>query len=285
MKRSLLLSFSCLMLSFCLYGQQSLNGINARQMVQDSSWQLRPGVLRRDLRYLDSSGKIVSVKVIRAKLKKNKLVLEAATPDNKDQFGRQTVPREMKMEDQPDHEVIAGINADFFNMKNGTPLGPVVKEGRIIKGGDSHMNCFVGVLNSGKILMGDAVAFQKNKKRLTEALGARPRLLRDGKLLPQDSSNLSRVHHPRSAFGLIGKKTILLVTVDGRQPAISNGISLTDLAKLMQWLGADNAVNLDGGGSTTLVVKQSEANRYEVQNSPSGKMLRPVANSWILVKE
>jgi len=277
-----------LLTSFCFLraasGRQPLTKSLAKKVILDSSWQLCPGVAQRRLCYLDRSGKKVEVRIIKAKLKRNKLVLEAATPDNKDAFARQSVPDEMKMENTAGHEVIAGVNADFFNMKNGTPLGPVVKEHRIIKDAGKGMNCFVGVSNTGKIVMGDSLKFTKCQNQLAEALGARPRLIDNGRLLPQDTGSLSSIHHPRSAFGLIGNKTILLVTVDGRQPQISNGISLTDLAKLMYWLGADNAVNLDGGGSTTMVTKDLQTSEYKVQNSPSGKMLRPVANSWILVR-
>lgn len=271
--------------SWVVYSQKPLTGVLAQRIIEDSTWQIGSGIQERRLCYLDHLGKRIDVRVIKATLRKNRLVLEAATPDNNDQFGRQTVPDEMRMENGKGHEVIAGVNADFFNMKNGTPLGPVVKEGRVIKGVGKGMNCFVAVNKSGKIIIGDSLDFRRHKNTLVEALGARPRLIDNGVLLRQDSSSLSTIHHPRSAFGVIGKKTILLVTVDGRQPEISNGISLTDLARLMRWLGADDAVNLDGGGSTTMAVKQTNTRDYQVQNSPSGKKLRPVANSWILVRK
>lgn len=60
--------------------------------------------------------------------------------------------------------------------------------------------------------------------------------------------------HPRTAIGLTADKRIFLVTVDGRQPGVSVGASLTDMQKLMAALGATEAINLDGGGSTAMVV-------------------------------
>ncbi|QEC73089.1 phosphodiester glycosidase family protein [Arachidicoccus ginsenosidivorans] len=268
-----------------VYGQKRQTSFPGTKLLLDSSWQITPRIQEREIRYLDSGGKKVVVQVIKARLKKNRLLLEAATPNNKDQFSRQVVPEEMQAESSPDREVLAGVNADFFNMKNGTPLGPVVKDRTVIKGTGRQMVAFVGVLKSGRIIMGDSLLFIKKASKLTEALGARPLLLKDGKLLAQDSSSLSKVHHPRTAFGLSGKQTVYLVTVDGRQPEFSNGISLTDLGILMRFLGAENAVNLDGGGSTTMIVKQPGTDQYKVRNSPSGKMLRPVANSWILVRK
>jgi len=284
MKRLVVL-ITMFMVTGTVFSQKPSTGLPGKQLLFDSTWQLTPRIQEREIRYLDSGDKKVVVQVIKARLKKNKLMLEAATPDNKDQFGRQVVPEEMKAENLSGSEVLAGVNADFFNMENGTPLGPVVKDQKIIKGTGDKMVAFVGVLKSGRIIMGDASLFRRKAQKLREALGAKPILLRAGKLLAQDSSSLSKVHHPRTAFGVSGKQTIYLVTVDGRQPAYSNGISLTDLGKLMRFLGADNAANLDGGGSTTMIVKKPGKQQYKVRNRPSGKTLRPVANSWIIVRK
>ena len=62
--------------------------------------------------------------------------------------------------------------------------------------------------------------------------------------------------HPRTAVGLTADKRMFLVTVDGRQPGVSVGASLTDMEKLMAALGATEAINLDGGGSTAMVVSE-----------------------------
>jgi exopolysaccharide biosynthesis protein len=63
--------------------------------------------------------------------------------------------------------------------------------------------------------------------------------------------------------GIDAQNRILLVTVDGHQPGYSLGLSLIEGARLMIGLGAVNAMNLDGGGSTAMVV------RGELINSPS----------------
>ncbi|MFB6231647.1 MAG: phosphodiester glycosidase family protein [Salinibacter sp.] len=66
--------------------------------------------------------------------------------------------------------------------------------------------------------------------------------------------------HPRTAAGVTEEGALLLVVVDGRQPA-SRGVDLHELARLMRNLGAVEAVNLDGGGSSTLVVQRHLLNR------------------------
>jgi len=92
--------------------------------------------------------------------------------------------------------------------------------------------------------------------------------------------------HPRSAIGLSAdERSLLIVAVDGRQDH-SRGVTLEELGKLMQSLGAHQALNLDGGGSTTLVVKDPDTGVFAVANKPSESSIslpnvrieRPVAD-------
>ncbi len=97
------------------------------------------------------------------------------------------------------------------------------------------------------------------------------------------------VRHPRSAAGLSADgKTLILFALDGRQAtaeesvygrAHSRGATLAELAELMLGFGAANALNLDGGGSTSLVVKDPHTGVFSIANQPSdGSTLKfPVA--------
>ncbi|WP_435745428.1 phosphodiester glycosidase family protein [Nocardioides sp. SYSU DS0663] len=84
--------------------------------------------------------------------------------------------------------------------------------------------------------------------------------------------------HPRTALG-IDRDTgeVLLLVVDGRQAA-SRGATMVELAETMADLGADEALNLDGGGSSTMVARSS-AGSLGVVNAPSDGSLRKVANA------
>jgi hypothetical protein len=83
--------------------------------------------------------------------------------------------------------------------------------------------------------------------------------------------------HPRTAIG-IDRDTgqVLMLVVDGRQ-SFSRGYTMVELANLMAALGADDALNLDGGGSSTLLALDPEG-RIGVRNSPSDGVERRVAN-------
>lgn len=84
--------------------------------------------------------------------------------------------------------------------------------------------------------------------------------------------------HPRSAVGISRDgRYLILMTVDGRQPGYSEGASTAETAEWLRKLGAYNGLNLDGGGSTTLVIEGPQGSPV-VLNRPSGKSERRVAN-------
>jgi hypothetical protein len=88
--------------------------------------------------------------------------------------------------------------------------------------------------------------------------------------------------HPRSAVGLDrAKRMLLLFVVDGRQPNYSEGVTLPELAQIAIEYGADEAFNLDGGGSSTLVI-EDQSGKPQVLNSPIHMSVpgteRPVGN-------
>jgi hypothetical protein len=107
-----------------------------------------------------------------------------------------------------------------------------------------------------------------------QAVGGFPVLVRDGRIDPQvDSAGNAgfRGPNPRTAIGIAADgRRLLLVTNDGRQAGYSAGMSLRELAALFVALGARDALNLDGGGSTTLVVADG-ANGFRIANRPSDR--------------
>jgi exopolysaccharide biosynthesis protein len=83
--------------------------------------------------------------------------------------------------------------------------------------------------------------------------------------------------HPRTAIAKLKSEQVLLVTVDGRQPGESIGMSLTMLADLLIEFGAIEAINLDGGGSTTMVIKNKIVNK---PSDATGE--RPVSDAILI---
>lgn len=119
-----------------------------------------------------------------------------------------------------------------------------------------------------------ASSFTPDLSTARMAVSGGPLLLMNGQIVPTlDIANRA----PRTAIGIAGNHVVFLV-VDGRQPGRSVGMSHRELAEAMQRYGCTDAVNLDGGGSSTFWYQG------RVLNSPSDKRLRPVGNALILVK-
>ena len=104
-------------------------------------------------------------------------------------------------------------------------------------------------------------------------------LLERGKIVVESESSFSKTRHPRTAVGIgADGKTLILVVVDGRRAKTAVGMSLTELAQLMQSLGCRDALNLDGGGSSEMVMRNPQSGVLQVLNAPSDGRERAVAN-------
>lgn len=115
-------------------------------------------------------------------------------------------------------------------------------------------------------------------------MGSGPLLMMDGKNAYLDESSFNTKRHPRSALATNSKK-VFLITVDGRAPGVADGMSLPELTKIMHYAGAVNALNLDGGGSTTLYVKGIGIVNHPSDNKQFDKEgERYVVNSLLFIK-
>jgi exopolysaccharide biosynthesis protein len=119
-------------------------------------------------------------------------------------------------------------------------------------------------------------------KQAANIIGGGPQLIRNGhveitnaaeKILPAFVSDF----HPRTAIAKLKSGQILLVVVDGRQPGVSAGMSLTMLADLLIEFDAIEAINLDGGGSTTMVIRNKLVNK---PSDATGE--RPVSDAILI---
>jgi hypothetical protein len=111
-----------------------------------------------------------------------------------------------------------------------------------------------------------------------DTIGGNPILVQDGVVTAGTCTGSYFCNrNPRTGVGIGSAGKILLVTVDGRQPGRSVGMTPLEFARLFQSLGATSALNLDGGGSTTMWVEGRIVNR------PSGTAERPVGSSLLVL--
>ncbi len=107
------------------------------------------------------------------------------------------------------------------------------------------------------------------------AIGGGALLVHDGVVATTFDQPNELTANPRTAAGIGADGGVILVTADGRSES-SGGMALADLAQVMSSLGAIEALNLDGGGSTTMVVDPDGAAPLAVANRPSGPYERRV---------
>lgn len=162
----------------------------------------------------------------------------------------------------------------------------LVRDGRVV---DNRVKLPMNTKINGQLLIGrgagaKALVNLKPGKKVTlqTHLEGTPRmaitgnafLVKDGLITARDDAEM----HPRTAIGIDNDThEILLLVVDGRQ-SFSRGYTMVEMANMMIDLGADEAINLDGGGSSTMVARRP-GGPVDVINSPSDGFQRSVANA------
>jgi|GEM_PF-2888924 len=168
----------------------------------------------------------------------------------------------------------AVINGDFFSYTNYYPIGLAKGGGTHWPGtGDSAWQALVAFGPYRSVFSDDSEVFSATTAH-TDIVSGFAQIVRDGQAISSyDCSGHFCARHPRTAVGMSeDRRTLYLMIIDGRSTA-SIGVTLADLATQMRSMGAYDAVNLDGGGSSAMWVKD-----VGVVNSPSDGSQRVVSN-------
>ena len=201
--------------------------------------------------------------------------------------------RVSEMEEVRDGRVVAAVNGDFFTPE-GISVGTEVVEGVVSRvrnrpalawrPGDLPWMGVPGLEGDSVLVLGWRLPLSRSDGA-TLVVGGFPLLMKDGDRVGDlgvgEVPSFSAARHPRTAVGLdrAGRR-LWLVVVDGRRPGYSDGMTLPELADLLEDLGVTDAVNLDGGGSTVMVLEGVR------MNSPSDQEgERPVVNALGVVRD
>lgn len=163
---------------------------------------------------------------------------------------------------------IAAVNAGFFD--GNCRSVSFLKLDAVVKAFNSKNRSALGI-DAQERLSIQKVAPGQDWPGIQHGVGGIPRIVTDGRVDVSSegaSSAFIRGRHPRTAVGLIDEQHALIVVVDGRSNE-SAGMSLTSLAEFLISLGAKQAVNLDGGGSSVLWVDPQLGDADGVINRPS----------------
>jgi plastocyanin len=146
-----------------------------------------------------------------------------------------------------------------------------------------------GVPNEGDVVSASGDFDSGDLSQIATAVGGGPLLLHAGAYY-DDPDGPDRNHYitsriPASGAAIAPDGTLFLIEVDGRQPAISIGVTRPQFAALMRAFGATEGMSLDGGGSSTLVARDLGDASASLQNVPSDGHERPVSDGLFVYSD
>lgn len=185
------------------------------------------------------------------------------------------------------YNVVAGVNASFYNMTTGQPMGITYIDG--VSFGTSSYDNFFAILNDGKTAvidyaknLGNYVDSDGNSTIWQAAAGSQW-LVRDGEdVTASATGSYNTDRHSRTCVGVTAEGKVVMMVLDGRQEPFSCGGSMHELAQIMLEQGCVAAINLDGGGSTTYAARQAGTDSVKVINRPSDGSERSISSGLII---
>lgn len=259
--------------------QQKTNLV--KELVSTETTHPYPGIEETRISYTNQKGQPVALFFLKANLGNPNVTIEAGTPYDKPKYTLQTV-RDMipyKNETLSDRQVVAASNGDYF-LWTGEPEGGIHKNGEVIKALPEN-KYFFSIRSNGTALIGDKRIYRSTASDLKQMISGRFYLLHYGETMTEHL--LDKSIEPRSTVGVLSPNQVVFMWVDGRRAGHSLGISLTDMAYIYKAIGATDAINLDGGGSTTFIMREKDGS-YLPHNKPSDATgERKVGNSLMVL--
>ena len=247
---------------------------------EDRTWTVRPGLEATQLRYLAYDGKPMMMFFFEIDLTVGDLTISQTTPFNLPLgSGAEPVTRQALHVDAPGFKIWGGTNSDFGSETTSEPQGIFHHEGECLKGTFNPLparpRSFFYLTKDKKAYTAPASDYESVAASdvIWEACGGGPVIVSEGKSINiPDPDDLSV--EPRTCIGVSQDGTkVYIMVIDGRRYTYSNGMSFHDMSQLMQAVGCWSAINLDGGGSSTFFVRESDSfedpERFQVLNWPT----------------
>lgn len=260
------------------------------KIIKTEAETVSEGVIYRSYNCTDKAGAPVRLFTLDVDMKHASLYV--GTPDDgyKSTDVKAKIPEMIDSAVKNGVNVVAAVNADFFDMFGDChPSGLCVKNGRVVANAGSKRP-FIGVKKDGTAIITDLDECPGILGELDQAAAGLQMIVRDGRVYQWDElETFSFTRHPRTAAGVRKDGSVVLLVADGRIPEYSNGASLIDLAEILIDMGADRAINMDGGGSSIVITKSG--NTFNVRNTPAdlirprAKLIRKEFNGLLVIRK
>ena len=260
-----------------------------------------PGVTQDDYTAVMDSGSQVRYYLATVDLTRDDLAIYANYKDNQyNGWGLQTTSGQMAAAQArhsdpsdeanyiPYYQVVAGVNAGYYNMSTGQPTGAFAMEGHIVQGANNRP--FFAVRADGTYVIGANTSewnAYNAESPIVEAVDGSVVLIKNGVIQQAPNSDYNNNPNARAILGIKkdenGRATkIVLGAVDGNMAPISAGMNMAQLAQVLYDQGCTDAINLDGGGSSTLITRQEDG-QFKMINTPVDGYERSVSTSLMVV--
>ncbi len=181
------------------------------------------------------------------------------------------------VESKRDVNVVAGTNADFFNMQTGETHGALVMNGKKYHAASGRP--YFGITADGKAV----ISRDELTSDIVEAVGGLCLLVENGEVTQEAIVNDYGTYlAPRTAVGIKPNGNVVLYVADGRQAPYSVGQYFDELAEALCALGCETALCLDGGGSSTYISQHEGETDLVCRNSPSDGSERTVSSALLV---
>ena len=189
------------------------------------------------------------------------------------------------------HDGLAAINAGYWNMSTDIPATYIRSKGVDVS---QTEDCEAYRVNGVVIFKGDDVdieycdtaGYPALAEKYDNILSCGPLLIDNGKAFDYSGGNSFFTNrHPRSVIGKTADGDIIFLVVDGRIKGEAAGVSIPELTQICQWMGMTDALNLDGGGSSTLWFMGNVVNHPSDNKTYDNQGERKVSSSIVVSKK
>ena len=185
-----------------------------------------------------------------------------------------------------------GLNGSYFNMRRLIPHTFFCIDGEVLgQTPPSELQRSNGVLavkdeggHQLEIFPYDSTMTEHYRLDYKQCLASGPILIKEGKVPAFPDASFFTMRHPRTFMGWDGDGMVYMAVVDGRFPGNADGMTIPELATLCRILGLKDAINLDGGGSSTLWTDKTGIINYPYDNKKYDHEGARVVPNIVIVK-
>jgi exopolysaccharide biosynthesis protein len=241
---------------------------------------LEEGIEHTNLKFVTNTDHNISMHIVVANLNSSKVTAQVLNSYDSDEKRFQALDAMAKDNEEMGTKLMVAVNGDYFSWSNMETTGPFIYDGKIRKANpvNSTRPAFE-ITRTGVPVFLNAPAgytpiFAFGDNLLRHVVSGNPWYIFDSKKMSFTDVSVE----PRTSIGMLDKNQVVFVAVDGRNATHSSGMSFAQMQSVYEALGAKFAFNLDGGGSTTVVVRDKSVAKWIVVNQPSDSPLRALAN-------